>query len=887
MKVKIGDIEIEAEVADDEQSRYIGLSDTHTLAPNEGMLFVWPTEKEHRLVMRDMSMRIDMILARSDGTITEIKQAQLNQDSAQAISKFGLEVPYGFCEKHGIQPGDKMQFKNDAKMEKTLTSAGPVGWGPAEREEVDNPVSNVENPEDLPDLAHPESTENGGTITYSQGVAKERHYVDNVHEAPEDATVHVEETDDDEKRLYYEKDLPDECRSCGSNERMEGSMVCEDCADAEKQDSDGEFLEIKDYYRVWLKEAESAPEGVSVHAGSGPGEAEYYYEVPFDSSTVIDLSDTTLERAVTMWELEKDDPEFPSEEDMKSANLPHYDREFLREVESSVNENTALQKAKFSQAPEMLSCIASPLTLLYAYKRLTKAPRQYHHQLNHIKRALEERNIEAIDKLEKKRRYVDSPEEAPEWADVQQGPEGGYYYDTEDEESDEEEGLPDFDDFHPEDDSGDEEDDEEDPQEEVDDILDDLFGDDGSLDMPGEDEGETPEFESTTDNAVRWNQVSPDEIDGGEQVRIQTDDGEVISGEASIPDMLDGIEVDGEMVYTADMESVEVGQELPRPADVAEPGSEPLDEEQVQQTIEESVPYFDRDEYYQEDWAEEAKEPIKDLIAQGARGRDIVEALREKRSGGTTKKIFSKVISDFGISRSETIDSEVPFTYDRNVENRLQKSIAKEFSERYPEAREHLGAIDRAVSSWSGSSTNKDAAELWVAASKYYSDVKIPEEVQIQIDEGNYDKEAADAIMKYQEVASDVLRDTYGEEFTIYRGVGGSTGRDLKRQLEQAEEGDRESIDYSPRAIGSWSNNPMIAESFARGATVVERTFSPEDILASHLMNAGFPEENELIPLQQDQVDLPPEQVHKASGRDSTEKFADMAAEHARRLANK
>lgn len=104
--------EVECEIADDEISRYVGLSHTDSLEFGEGMLFLYQEEKDRSFVMRDMDFDIDIIFADADGVITEIHSAEVPdgnvgmrsltryEGTAQAV----VEVPKGFCEEFNIRP---------------------------------------------------------------------------------------------------------------------------------------------------------------------------------------------------------------------------------------------------------------------------------------------------------------------------------------------------------------------------------------------------------------------------------------------------------------------------------------------------------------------------------------------------------------------------------------------------------------------------------------------------------------------------------------------------------------------------------------------------------------------------------------------------------------
>jgi uncharacterized membrane protein (UPF0127 family) len=104
---------VDVEIADDPQERYTGLSDTESLGPNEGMLFVYAEEGEHTYVMRDMDFPIDIVFVGADGRINEIYHAPVENDSDGLTpytgrGKWVLEVPYNWTTEHGVEVGDRV-----------------------------------------------------------------------------------------------------------------------------------------------------------------------------------------------------------------------------------------------------------------------------------------------------------------------------------------------------------------------------------------------------------------------------------------------------------------------------------------------------------------------------------------------------------------------------------------------------------------------------------------------------------------------------------------------------------------------------------------------------------------------------------------------------------
>jgi hypothetical protein len=109
---------VDARVADTFEKRYTGLSNTESLGPNEGMLFVHDSEDSRAYVMRKMDFPIDIVFVDANGTITEIHHAELPPEGTSegdlkrysGTGKYVLEVPYGFTNDSCIEEGDRIRI---------------------------------------------------------------------------------------------------------------------------------------------------------------------------------------------------------------------------------------------------------------------------------------------------------------------------------------------------------------------------------------------------------------------------------------------------------------------------------------------------------------------------------------------------------------------------------------------------------------------------------------------------------------------------------------------------------------------------------------------------------------------------------------------------------
>ena len=109
--VTIGKTKVKAEVVSSPEKIYLGLGKRWELPEGRGMLFVMPQREIQEFCMRDMGFALDFIWL-TPGRVAGLTKNVTPQDQ-QATYKspvpvnYVLEVPAGFCDRHGIKVGDK------------------------------------------------------------------------------------------------------------------------------------------------------------------------------------------------------------------------------------------------------------------------------------------------------------------------------------------------------------------------------------------------------------------------------------------------------------------------------------------------------------------------------------------------------------------------------------------------------------------------------------------------------------------------------------------------------------------------------------------------------------------------------------------------------------
>jgi len=155
-----------------------------------------------------------------------------------------------------------------------------------------------------------------------------------------------------------------------------------------EDDTNGsEKLEIKDYYRVWVKSESDVPEGQTAHRGDGsaPADNSWYYEVPFSTSTVVDVGKIDKVRV--------DPTDHPSQQDLIDMGIADPD---LSLTKSNGKAGVSLNPAEYREAE-------SPLTLLHLYKRLYDQGNEYNNYLSLLQKELDNRGVISFERLVKSR----------------------------------------------------------------------------------------------------------------------------------------------------------------------------------------------------------------------------------------------------------------------------------------------------------------------------------------------------------------------------------------------------------------------------------------------------------------------------------------------------
>lgn len=108
-EVKFGPRVVKAEVAATPRSREVGLMNRPSLPAEQGMLFVFPTEGQYCMWMKDTLIPLSVAFMDRQGRILNIADMQPGSRQTHCAAgsiRYALEVNQGWFKRRAIQTGD-------------------------------------------------------------------------------------------------------------------------------------------------------------------------------------------------------------------------------------------------------------------------------------------------------------------------------------------------------------------------------------------------------------------------------------------------------------------------------------------------------------------------------------------------------------------------------------------------------------------------------------------------------------------------------------------------------------------------------------------------------------------------------------------------------------
>ena len=108
------ELTFQVEIADTPAKRQLGLQYRRDLAPDRGMIFLFPQESTQSFWMKNTPIPLDMIFISSDrkivGIVEQAVPFSMDSRSVSVASQFVLEINGGLARRYGIKAGDSVRF---------------------------------------------------------------------------------------------------------------------------------------------------------------------------------------------------------------------------------------------------------------------------------------------------------------------------------------------------------------------------------------------------------------------------------------------------------------------------------------------------------------------------------------------------------------------------------------------------------------------------------------------------------------------------------------------------------------------------------------------------------------------------------------------------------
>ncbi len=113
VRIRTGSGIIQAQVADDDEERMLGLGGRACIGESQGMLFVYPEPGVHAYWMKGMRFAIDIVWLGADKRVVkvdpEIQASNPGRFTAGAVM-YVLELKAGRAQELGLRSGSRLQF---------------------------------------------------------------------------------------------------------------------------------------------------------------------------------------------------------------------------------------------------------------------------------------------------------------------------------------------------------------------------------------------------------------------------------------------------------------------------------------------------------------------------------------------------------------------------------------------------------------------------------------------------------------------------------------------------------------------------------------------------------------------------------------------------------
>jgi len=122
--------EIAIEVVDTDSTRGRGLMARKCIPSDWGMLFVFPEERSQAFYMANTPRALDIMFFAADSSLINAAKYttpnSLDRVFSEGGAQFVVETPAGFVDRHGLAPGDYINWKLDSAEPSAESEGTPV-----------------------------------------------------------------------------------------------------------------------------------------------------------------------------------------------------------------------------------------------------------------------------------------------------------------------------------------------------------------------------------------------------------------------------------------------------------------------------------------------------------------------------------------------------------------------------------------------------------------------------------------------------------------------------------------------------------------------------------------------------------------------------------------
>lgn len=188
----------------------------------------------------------------------------------------------------------------------------------------------------------------------------------------------------------------------------------------------------------------------------------------------------------------------------------------------------------------------------------------------------------------------------------------------------------------------------------------------------------------------------------------------------------------------------------------------------------------------------------------------------------------------------------------KDIQQKHQRDFRQSFSQKT------INKVDKIFEGWSGSAKPNNI-ELFKHVSNLSGNQNYRDKYSDEIETYNLKTQEKNMINKRWDKTEDILREAFGEEIPVFRGIHGEAAEKLRQGNAEKEE-----VQWNHRPIASFSTDPKHAKSFAQNSDngiVIRQKVPVTDAIASSHDGTLVSFESEIAFARPSSIELSPDQI--------------------------